>query len=379
MPCYTSKTACRCGVVVDMKCLCCGVQHNDSCDDDFYDRKEPFQILLLGAAETGKSTMMRQMKIIHEKGMKEEVRASHKQHVVQNVYNCLKRLMLAANQSGISWSTVEAQNAANTLSDISLDSWKVVESEEKGAMDLISIPKVQAYSIETLWADKTAQICWNKANEFNLPDSTEYYLQNIKRISEVAYIPTLDDILRLRLPTEAVSVYKFSQENKAFQVTDVGGQRGQRRRWIRIFSGIKAVIFVAALSEYDQYWGEEEGGVNRLSLSLKLFRETLGYSELGNASFILFLNKKDIFTHKIKHSPLKRYFPRYDGPPNSATQANRFIEEQFRRALRSVQPDSQLYVHVTTATNTPQFKFIFAAVSDHILWWNMRELFNAVH
>ncbi len=33
---------------------------------------------------------------------------------------------------------------------------------------------------------------------------------------------------------------------------DVGGQRSERKRWIRCFNGVQAVIFVASLSEYDQ-------------------------------------------------------------------------------------------------------------------------------
>ena len=33
---------------------------------------------------------------------------------------------------------------------------------------------------------------------------------------------------------------------------DVGGQRSERKKWLNCFEGIQAVIFVVAMSEYDQ-------------------------------------------------------------------------------------------------------------------------------
>jgi hypothetical protein len=33
---------------------------------------------------------------------------------------------------------------------------------------------------------------------------------------------------------------------------DVGGQQSERRKWIHLFSDVNGVIFVSALSEYDQ-------------------------------------------------------------------------------------------------------------------------------
>ena len=36
------------------------------------------------------------------------------------------------------------------------------------------------------------------------------------------------------------------------RMVDVGGQRTERRKWIHCFEGVKAIIFLVAISEYDQ-------------------------------------------------------------------------------------------------------------------------------
>ena len=40
-------------------------------------------------------------------------------------------------------------------------------------------------------------------------------------------------------------------------IIDVGGQRTQRRKWIHFFDDTNLVIFVAAISEYDQRLRED--------------------------------------------------------------------------------------------------------------------------
>jgi hypothetical protein len=51
---------------------------------------------------------------------------------------------------------------------------------------------------------------------------------------------------------------------------DVGGQRNERRKWIHCFEDVTAVMFVAAISEYDQMLYEDEKE-NRMHETLKVF------------------------------------------------------------------------------------------------------------
>ena len=41
-------------------------------------------------------------------------------------------------------------------------------------------------------------------------------------------------------------------------MVDVGGQRSERRKWIHCFDRVQAIIFLVAVSEYDQVLAEDD-------------------------------------------------------------------------------------------------------------------------
>lgn len=47
-----------------------------------------------------------------------------------------------------------------------------------------------------------------------------------------------------------------------FRMVDVGGQRSERRKWIHCFENVTSIIFLVALSEYDQILFESENEVS---------------------------------------------------------------------------------------------------------------------
>ena len=46
----------------------------------------------------------------------------------------------------------------------------------------------------------------------------------------------------------------------------MGGQRSERRKWIHCFDDVHAIIFVTALSEYDQKLREDNETVKRVNV-----------------------------------------------------------------------------------------------------------------
>lgn len=70
---------------------------------------------------------------------------------------------------------------------------------------------------------------------------------------------------------------------------DVGGQRSERKKWIRCFEGVTSIIFCTALSEYDQVLLEaKEQARTCVSLVTTIYWLTFLYQNRMDESLSLF-------------------------------------------------------------------------------------------
>jgi hypothetical protein len=144
-------------------------------------------------------------------------------------------------------------------------------------------------------------------------------------------------------------------------LVDVGGQRSERKKWLKCFDGVEALLFVVSMSEYDQTLLEDTE-VNRMQESLKVFSQICNSKHLSTSSFLLFLNKQDVFNEKIVYSPLNQCFPDYDGPREKHAAAI-YMRQQFKDQNHS---ENELYCHFTNAKDTQTVKVIFEVMIDII-------------
>lgn len=98
-------------------------------------------------------------------------------------------------------------------------------------------------------------------------------------------------------------LYFSNSKMKKKRFIDVGGQRSERKKWIHCFDDVAAILFCVALNEYDLTLREDDT-VNRLEESLKVFDDVVNNKSFSNTSIIVFLNKVDLFSAKIKHTNL---------------------------------------------------------------------------
>jgi len=196
------------------------------------------------------------------------------------------------------------------------------------------------------------------------------YFEEIDRIGSQNFLPTDQDILRSRVKTTGITETTFVIDKLTYRMFDVGGQRSERKKWIHCFENVTSVIFMAALSEYDQVLIEDDS-VNRMQEALTLFDSICNSKWFTNTSMILFLNKIDLFKEKLAFSKISEYFPEYNGP-NEYQEASQFILSKF--VGMNKQPEAkQVYAHFTCATDTEQIRFVMAAVTDIIIQKNLRD------
>lgn len=236
--------------------------------------------------------------------------------------------------------------------------------------DVVSWTVNLTRAIGRLWRDPGIQEAYRRSNEFQLNDSAGYYFDSIDRISSPNYVPTDQDILRSRVRTTGIVETTFSAFNFKFNLIDVGGQRNERKKWMHCFQDVTAIMFLVAISEYDQMLFEDES-VNRIHESLTLFSEVINSAWFRKTHMILFLNKSDIFAQKIHYADLRFAFPDYAGKPDFE-EAVQFIAQKFKE-LNKV-PGKQVYPHLTNATDTNNVRFVFQAVKDILERENLEAL-----
>ncbi|XP_029990361.1 guanine nucleotide-binding protein G(i) subunit alpha-2-like [Sphaeramia orbicularis] len=317
------------------------------------------KLLLLGAGESGKSTIVKQMKIIHEDGYSEDECKQYRAVVYSNTIQSIVTIIKAMANLKIDYEEAARADDARQLFSLS------GSAEEQGIM-----PEDLANVIQRLWTDGGVQSCFTRAREYQVNDSAAYYLNDLERIAKPDYIPTQQDVLRTRVKTTGIVETHFTFKDLHFKMFDVGGQRSERKKWIHCFEGVTAIIFCVAMSAYDLVLAEDEE-MNRMHESMKLFDSICNNKWFTETSIILFLNKKDLFEEKITHSPLTICFPEYTGP-NRYEEAQAYIQTKFED-LNKKKDTKEIYTHFTCATDTKNVQFVFDAVTDVIIKNNLKD------
>lgn len=217
---------------------------------DKKDARRELKLLLLGTGESGKSTFIKQMRIIHGSGYSDEDRKGFTKLVYQNIFTAMQAMIRAMDTLRIQYVCEQNQENAQLIREVDVGKVSVLSRD-------------QAEAIKQLWCDPGIQECYDRRREYQLSDSAKYYLSDIDRIAKPSFVPTQQDVLRVRVPTTGIIEYPFDLENIIFRMVDVGGQRSERRKWIHCFESVTSIIFLVALSEYDQVLAECDNEVCR--------------------------------------------------------------------------------------------------------------------
>jgi len=331
------------------------------------------KLLLLGAGESGKSTFLKQMRIIHNVNYDVASQLEFRKIIYQNIIKGMKVLVDARKKLNIPLSNSDNEMLGDQL----------LLFDNTASLNNNTFPQFKTM-LNDLWSDTGIQRAFDRRNEFQLTDSVQYFLDNVDRIANTDYVPTLQDILYCRKTTKGVIECRIVVGDVPFLFVDVGGQRTQRQKWFQCFESVTSILFMASTSEYDQVLLEDRR-TNRVQESRNIFDTIINNRIFEKISVILFLNKIDLLVQKVHQGNIHHYFPEFENKknvlrfakdytanPKSAEDCKNFLLSYFLSSRRY--SERALYHHFTVAVDTNNISLVFKDCKDTILKKNLDAL-----
>jgi hypothetical protein len=92
------------------------------------------------------------------------------------------------------------------------------------------------------------------------------FFQNIDRLVALDYLPSDEDIFKVKIGTIMVSETVLPVGNQIHHVFEIGGASVKREKWIHIVDDVDLVVIVASINKFDETMIEEPSMVSVRSM-----------------------------------------------------------------------------------------------------------------
>eukprot|EP01084_Bolivina_argentea_P158260 275699_1 len=363
-----------------------------------------YKLLILGAGQSGKSTLLKQLRFLHGRRYDISELLSARYHIHENVIQAMRTLAIYSDIFNF-WTTddltytklkndfgglelVSAYLRIECCTNYYFDSvphcieqlcslflGRIKDIRDRVARMSLKqkFTKQHYHDFKILWKDHRIKKTFENRHKFQLIDTAEYLFDNMHKYCRDDYIPTVKDFIHSYQRTTGVNKIKFamkkykSEYQEVYEIFDVGGQKNERRKWMHFFDNTAAIIFVAALSGYNQLLWEDNRN-NRMREAIGLFRGIVNLDVFKESHIILFLNKIDLFEKKVGICPIKEYFTDFQDEETYEDVIN-FFKQKFRDQRRDKRDGqkTEIHFHVTCATDTSCVKKMFESCRTIII------------
>lgn len=342
--------------------------------------EERVKLLLLGAGESGKSTVFKQLRLLYGEGYTEQEKATFSIYIRQNILDTIEMLCLAVtkinpNDALIGTPAFQLIYSTSAQKEEDVGRAQSISNSAKNRKSFRKLPELtyeKAKAVEVLWQAPSIQQAWRQRSQFQIVESAERFLNKAVSIQKqgLDYLPDDDDILHTRIRTSGIREEKYVFEDKAFHFFDVGGQKNERRKWINCFQNVHAIFFLVAISEFDQMlW--EDPTINRMQDSIKLFAQIVNDPTFKDTAILLFFNKSDLLREKIKRVNISKCEEWSDFDGTSAQdfeQVSNYFRRKFLQAVDSrVRISKSISIYSTQATDSKTMDTVMKACTPVII------------
>ena len=195
-------------------------------NDNPHSSSKNYKLLLLGAGGGGKSTILKQMRIIHGTGYSPAERMAYRNVIHLNAIEGLNAILKSMKNLKLSFGEGIRSTYVERFSELT-----------KNVSNVKITPELRQLMM-TLWEDEGLKARLYQITEYELSDSTSYFLDNLHRLGHPDYLPTEKDILKARVRTTGIVDYPFMCRGAQFRMVDVGGQKSQRKKWLHCFDDV---------------------------------------------------------------------------------------------------------------------------------------------
>ncbi|KAJ2979931.1 hypothetical protein NUW58_g7079 [Xylaria curta] len=287
------------------------------------------KFLILGTAESGKSTLLQGMKLLLEGNYTREEKLDFREIIWSNIVQSIRiilenmeffELPLDDERTGYHVQTIFMQPANIETTPNS----EVVEA------------------ILALWLDTGFQSAYKRRHEYQVNDSidsTAHYVEEIQRLTALDYIPTDEDLLWARRKTTGIRETWFSDSallqglNCSF--LDVGGARVERRKWIHGFENTSMVLFTIDTTAYaKRLFGVSS--TNRMEEQLRVFCSIVNSRWFSKSAFVLIFTKMDLIEEWLQREPVEKHLPDYPYRNSTVEPVERYTQYLTDKFLSQV-------------------------------------------
>eukprot|EP01084_Bolivina_argentea_P234011 394006_1 len=395
-------------------------------NDEYRKEKQAKRLVLLGTHLSGKSTLLQQLEYVYKYGyeIKDDEINSFNHKLRERIMSTIITLLYKSQELYDS----NPNEFSDCLVDIDMDTHQIITSFmkytaqfsiTKETANLLVLGYVHKYEnmtnsfipseiisnimefqdvlfeelrhelkqlgefIGILWDLNAIQNTFShRFGKYCLPDNMDYFLDQTENIFTFGFIPTYDDILKCNFRMREIEDTFYQQHNIVLNILIASDNCNT---W-KMFEGIAAVIYIAALNDFCKVLFENEEK-NAMHESIELFDKVCNSKWFGKSEIILFLNKSDLFReclyngHLLKECfTIEHGWNEWNLNNDNIKEDNELFEKYFDSCIsfitdqyvqRMRNPHKRVFVHVTNATSGDCIQKVFWNVQNIVVRCNL--------